>query len=106
MRGWNLLTITHGKNAKIEYDCHRKNDKIQSTVMSTMLGYITLPLGGKQGKFKDKYVLYNDIVFFQEHHTKSLVIKFWSKYFKKWANYMRLTWKQYCLLLFSIVLFL
>lgn len=44
--------------------------------MSTMLGYITLPLGGKQGKFKDKYVLYNDIVFFQEHHTKSLVIKF------------------------------
>lgn len=79
MRGWNLLRITHGKKAKFEYDCCRKNHKTQSTAMSTRFGCITLPLGGKQGKFKDKYAVYNNIVWFQEHHTKIFGNKFWSK---------------------------
>lgn len=64
------------RKLKLNMTAVERTIKLKNTAMSTRFDCVTLPLGGKHGKFKDKYVVYNNIVWFQEHHTKSLVIQF------------------------------
>lgn len=49
------------------------------TAMSARFGCLAISLEGKQGTFKDKYGVYNNIVLFYEHHTKSLSLFFLSQ---------------------------